>query len=224
MGVYEVTVAEFGRFVDETSYRSGSSCVTFESDEVKDRAGRGWRDPGYRQGESHPVACVSWDDARSYTSWLSRETGESYRLPSESEWEYVARAGTRTARHWGDGESGQCSYANGMDASTGWGWGVACSDGHARTAPAGSYGANVWGLHDVLGNVWEWTEDCWNESYAGAPSDGRAWATGNCTHHVLRGGAWFSTPRFLRSADRVRYTTDIRNNISGFRVARTLAP
>ena len=224
VGVYEVTVVEFGRFVKETSYRSDSSCFTHEAGEGKSRTGRSWRDPGFRQGESHPAVCVSWDDARSYAAWLSRETGESYRLPSESEWEYVARAGTRAAWHWGDSESGQCSYANGADISAGLGWGVACNDGHARTAPIGSYKANAWGLHDVLGNVWEWTGDCLNESYAGASSDGRAWATGDCTKRICRGGAWYDDPPYLRSAYRNWNSAGNNVDTNGFRVARTLAP
>ena len=130
---------------------------------------------------------MNWDDAQAYAAWLSREAGEKYRLPSESEWEYAARAGTATARYWGEGESGQCRHANGGDASvkerySDWKWTVAsCRDGHVHTAPVGSFAANGWGLHDMLGNVWEWTEDCWNGSYAGAPSDGSAWNTAIAT-------------------------------------------
>ena len=230
IGRHEVTVAEFGRFVDKTGYSAGSSCRTYENGEWESRAGRGWRNPGFGQVGRHPVACVNWDDAQAYAAWLSRETREKYRLPSESEWEYAARAGAATARYWGEGESGQCRHANGADASTkerysDWRWTVAsCRDGHAHTAPAGSFAANGWGLHDMLGNVWEWTEDCWNGSYAGAPSDGSAWEYGDCAERVLRGGSWLNSPSVLRAANRFWYTTGDRVVDGGFRVARTLAP
>ena len=230
LGRYEVTVDEFSRFVAEAGYSAGSSCVTYESGEWENRAGRGWRNPGFGQNGGHPVACVSWNDAQAYVAWLSRETGEEYRLPSESEWEYAARAGTVMARYWGEGESGQCRHANGTDASlkelySDWQWPVAsCRDGHMHTAPVGSFGANGWGLHDMLGNVWEWTEDCWNGSYAGAPSDGSAWEYGDCSGRVLRGGSWLNEPSIFRAAVRFRYSTDIRIYFNGFRVARTFTP
>ena len=235
IGRHEVTAAEFGRFVDETGYSAGNSCSIIGTDEWgylewKSRAGRGWRNPGFDQSGRHPAVCVNWNDAQAYVAWLSRETGEKYRLPSESEWEYAARAGTATARYWGEGESGQCRHANGGDASVkeryaDWRWTVAsCRDGHVHTAPAGSFAANGWGLHDMLGNVWEWTEDCWNGSYAGAPSDGSAWEYGDCNERVLRGGSWSNLPSILRAAYRSGSTTGSRNIYSGFRVARTLAP
>ena len=230
IGRYEVTVSEFGRFVEETGYSAGSSCWTYEDGKPEDRADRGWRYPGFGQGGSHPVACVSWDDAQAYVAWLSEQTGKAYRLPSESEWEYAARAGTATARHWGEGESGQCRHANGADPSvkerySNWPVPVSsCRDGHVHTAPVGSFRANGWGLHDMLGNAWEWTEDCWNGSYAGAPSDGSAWGHGNCAERVLRGGSWDLDPSTLRAAYRNRKSTGIRLHGNGFRVARTLAP
>ena len=206
VGVYEVTFAEWDACV------AVGGCGGYSPDD------RGWG-RGRR-----PVVNVSWDDARSYASWLSRRTGGSYRLLSESEWEYVARAGTRTAWHWGEGELRQCRYANGADASTSFSWAIGCDDGHSRTASVGSYGANAWGLHDMLGNVLEWTEDCWNGNYAGAPSDGSAWKSGNCSRHVLRGGSWGDGSRHIRSAYRIQGITGIRNDYLGFRVARTLTP
>ena len=230
VGVYEVTRGEFGRFVEETGYSTGDTCYTYESDgffgdpEWKERLGRGWKNPGFghEQDETEPVVCVSWDDAQAYVRWLSEETGEAYRLLSEAEWEYVARAGTTTARYWGESEAGQCRYANGADAGTGFEWAVSCHDGHARTAPVGRYEANAFGLYDVLGNVLEWTADCRNESYAGAPSNGGAWESGECTRRVLRGGSWVSEPRYLRSALRDWSPAGSRLGISGFRLARTL--
>ena len=229
IGRHEVTVAEFGRFVDETGYSAGSSCWTYEGGEYKDRAGRGWRNPGFGQSGRHPVACVNWDDAQAYVGWLLRETGEEYRLPSESEWEYAARAGTATVRYWGEGDSGQCRHAtNGTDASAKErysGFTVAsCRDRHVHTVPVSSFAANGWGLHDMLGNVTEWTEDCWNSSYAGAPSDGSAWEYGDCNVRVLRGGSWVSEPSDRRAAYRDGNSTGLRIGSNGFRVARTLAP
>ena len=227
VGVHEVTRGEFARFVSATGRSMGNACWGYDR-EWKERSGRHWKSPGFRQADDHPVVCVSWEDAQAYVWWLSRETGEEYRLLSESEWEYVARAGTTTARYWGEGESGQCRYANGADRTAKRhirGWKVAdCDDGHYQTAPVGSFHANGYKLHDVLGNVWEWTEDCWNESYDGAPRDGSAWTSGECGLRVLRGGSWGILPGFLRSAFRGRDTTGVRGSGAGLRVARTLTP
>ena len=188
------------------------------------------RTEGWGRGR-RPVINVSWEDARGYVEWLSSETGEEYRLLSEAEWEYVARGGTQTARHWGASSSGQCGYANGYDR-TGeqkhdFSWDpdpISCSDGHADTAPVGSFEPNAFGLYDVLGNVWEWTDDCWNGSYAGAPTDGSPWASGDCTQRVLRGGSWFFGPDFLRSAEpqlRLLRRGPVAASF-GFRLARTM--
>ncbi len=226
VGVYEVTRGEWSRFVSGTGYSSGDSCWTYKSDEWKNRSGRGWRSPGFSQSDGHPVVCVSWKDAQAYVGWLSRETGKGYRLLSESEWEYVARAGTRTSRYWGGSEGGQCSNANGADGSVKRRYSsrtvASCDDGHVHTSPVGSYKKNQYGLHDVLGNVWEWVEDCWNDSYRGAPADGSAWESGECGKRVMRGGMWFDGPRYLRSASRNKFSTGDRGVYAGFRVARTL--
>ena len=226
VGVHEVTRGEFARFVRATGRSMGNSCRVWDAgkEEWVDRSGANWRNPGFAQTDRHPVVCVSWDDAQSYVGWLSRETGKRYRLLSESEWEYVARGGTRTARYWGEGESGQCRHANGADASTEFDWRTSCNDGHVWTSPVGAYTPNGFGLYDVLGNVWEWTQDCWNERYGGAPGDGGAWERGDCGRRVVRGGSWDFKPWDLRAAIRFRFTTGNRNNFLGFRVARTLTP
>ena len=175
-----------------------------------------------------PVISVSWEDAQEYVRWLSRETGERYRLLSEAEWEYVARAGTETARYWGESEAGQCRYANGYDSdgdarySYDYREPVGCADRYADTAPVGLFLPNAFGLHDVLGNVSEWTLDCWNGSYSGGPSDGRARESGDCSVRVLRGGSWINNPRFLRSASRNGLPVGNRHYFIGFRVARTV--
>ena len=227
VGKYEVTRGEYAVFVRETGHVDWNFCFAYEGGGWKFRMGHGWRDPGFVQGEEHPVVCVSWHDAREYVRWLSRKTGESYRLLSESEWEYVARGGTRTARYWGEREEEQCRHANAADLTAkryndDWDWVVSCDDGYYQTAPVGSFTKNGFGLHDVLGNVYEWTQDCWNDSYTGALEDGRAWETGNCDERVLRGGSWFNSPWYLRAANRIWNLTGLRSYDFGFRVARTL--
>jgi formylglycine-generating enzyme required for sulfatase activity len=155
------------------------------------------------------VVCVSWEDAKTYVEWLGKETGQLYRLPSEAEWEYACRAGTTTRYWWGD-DSPTPEQANfGMNVR--------------RTTEVGFYPANPWGLHDMHGNVWEWVEDCWNDSYEGAPNDGSAWTSGDCSRRVLRGGSWNYEPELLRSALRSVDLTGGRDNYVGFRVARTLS-
>ena len=212
VGVHEVTRGEFARFVRETGHSMGNACSTYENGKWKERTGRSWRNPGYSQTDSHPVVCVSRYDAKAYVRWLSKKTGERYRLLSESEWEYVARAGTRTQFWWGD------SVGRGRANCSGCGsrW-----DGR-QTAPVGSFSANAFGLHDMHGNVWEWVEDCWNDSYRGAPSDGRAWTRGDCSSRVVRGGAWNHSPWRMRCASRFLFDTVYRKYHLGFRVARTL--
>ena len=157
---------------------------------------------------------VSWRDAKGYVRWLSEKTGEEYRLLSEPEWEYAARAGTGTRYWWGD-EVGW-NRANCHGCGSRW-------DGE-RTAPVGSFPPNGFGLHDVHGNVGEWVEDCLNAGYEGALKDGCARESGDCRRRMLRGGSWFSRPWSLRSADRYGSTTGLRIGYVGFRVARTLAP
>ena len=218
VGKYEVTRGEFAHFVSVTDYDTGSSCWALTKAglewEWRERSGQGWRSPGFSQTDGNPVVCVNWDDARAYVAWLSEKTGKRYRLLSESEWEYAARAGTTTLYSWGD-ELGRnranCYY-------------LACEDNWEYTAPVGSFGANGFGLHDMHGNVWEWVEDCWNGSYEGAPLDGSAWESGNCHKRVRRGGSWSDYWPDLPSANRDRNDTGSRDFKNGFRVARTLAP
>jgi len=172
-------------------------------------------DRGWGRG-SRPVISVSWDDAQAYAKWLSEKTGKTYRLLSEAEWEYAARAGTQSRYWFGDDDSRLGEHA----------WFSGNSGG--RTHPFGEKPANAWGLHDMHGNVWEWVADCWNASYADKPDSlkvsGAAWATGDGSFRVLRGGSWFSLPQFLRSASRGRSSRYNRSDLNGFRLARTLTP
>lgn len=238
LGRSEVTVAEFRRFAEESGYRTeaerdarAQGCSGFIyadplSAGLGSQAVTSWRSPGLTQAESHPVLCVSWNDARAYAQWLSKKTAKRYRLPSEAEWEYAARAGSVSARYWGEDPGQACRFANVADQSRFQTWGFGqrheCTDGHYFTAPAGGYSPNRFGLHDMLGNVWEWTEDCWNASYAGAPADGSAWLAGDCAQRVSRGGSWSTVPRFARSATRYRNNADHRDNLTGFRLARVV--
>ena len=171
-------------------------------------------DEGWGRGR-RPVINVSWNDARDYVEWLSAQTGHAYRLLSEAEWEYVARAGSTTQYSWGNDIGSNRANCFGCGSQ----WDI------RQTAPVGSFPANAFGVNDMHGNVWEWVEDCWNGSYAGAPSDGSAWRSGDCEGRVMRGGSWFRSPRYLRSAYRFfRYTTGNQYEYNGFRVARTLTP
>ena len=166
-----------------------------------------------------PVINVSWSDAQDYVEWLSRQTGQTYRLLSEAEWEYVARAGSSSAYSWGS-EIGT-NRANCDDAEGDFG---VCGDQWENTALVGSFLANAFGVHDMHGNVNEWVQDCWHGNYAGAPSDGTAWVNADCGHRVVRGGSWLNYPRFLRSSFRGWNPSGERGDYLGFRVARTLDP
>ena len=207
--VHEVTIgAPFALSVYEATFAEWDACVAAGGCDGYEPADRGWG-----RG-ARPVINVSWDDAQQYVAWLSLQTGAEYRLPSESEWEYAARAGTTTRYSWGD-EIG-VNRANCDGCGSQW--------DDRRTAPVGSFRANGFGVHDLHGNVWEWVTDCRNDAYRGAPSDGSAWLSGNCEQRVLRGGSWNNDPRSLRAANRLRFTTDDRYVNLGFRVARTLTP
>ena len=176
-------------------------------------------DEGWGRGR-RPVINVSWDDARDFVAWLSEQAGAEYRLLSEAEWEYVARAGSQTAYSWGNDigvNRANCANYESIDQGT-------CGDQWENTASVGLFEPNAFGVHDMHGNVFEWVEDCQNGGYAGASSDGRAWRRGDCTRRVLRGGSWLSSPGGLRSANRLRNSTGYRNDFIGFRVARTLTP
>ncbi len=177
----------------------------------------------------HPVICVNWDDSQAYVQWLSRKTGKHYRLLSESEWEYAARAETTTAWYWGTNEADQCRYANGADLSAkaqgvSVAGAVSCDDQYPRTSPVGSFRPNKFGLYDMAGNVGEWVEDCYQDTYRDTPTDGSAVESCMPKFHnarVMRGGAWNAIPAWLRSASRDVEIPSTRADSFGFRVART---
>ena len=217
----EVTRGMYRRFVTDSGHDSGSSCWVHDGD-WKEKDGLDWRSPGFRQDDDHPVTCVSWHDARAFSDWLNRSTGQKFRLPSEAEWEYAARAGSNSKRYMGENSSALCSHANAADRRALKDYpGFAvnnCDDGYTRTAPVASYTASPWGLYDVYGNVWEWVEDCWQPSYRGAPVDGTAHAGGDCSRRGFRGGGYGDIPDFARSTLRNRGLAIHRKDDIGFRL------
>ena len=199
----EVTAAEWAACVDAGGcVRTADWCVRSSTCRLS----------GF-VGEGLPAAGLSWDDARAYAAWLSLRTGYAYRLPSEAEWEYSARAGTAAPYWWGDEVGRNNASCNGCGGP----W-----DGR-QPAPAGSFAANGFGLSDMHGSMWEWVEDCWHPGYAGAPSGGEAWLT-DCSlgSRVLRGGGWIGIPGDVRAAIRSTGPTDTREPFLGARMARDL--
>lgn len=207
LGRFDVTRAQFAFFASEAHLRRDAKCD--------------WSDPklhgvSIQQRDNEPVVCVTWDEADAYAAWLSAKTGQRYRLPSEAEWEYAARAGTEGARPWGDAPLRE--HANfGEDACCG---PVASgADKWLYTSPVGSFPPNPFGLYDMLGNVWQWTDDCAG-TYAPAPADSSAVQTGDCSRRMLRGGAWFQGADSVRSAARANDDHRFRAPDIGFRIAR----
>ena len=209
VGVYEVTQGEFAQFVVASGYSAGNFCEAWEPRKRRGvrRRDRNWRRPGFIQTERDPIVCVNWEDAQTYVRWLSQQTGQNYRLLSEAEWEYVARAGTQT-RYWWGNEIKESQANHDLN--------------ERKTVRVGSYQPNGFGLWDVHGNVREWVQDCWHDNYNGAPRNGGAWEGRNCGRRVLRGGSWLDTPETLRSANRDRLAAGDRSSSVGFRIARSL--
>jgi formylglycine-generating enzyme required for sulfatase activity len=235
---YPITRGEFAAFAKATGYDAGDTCrvwraipddgtmnwrlshVTWEN-----KKGASWRDPGFPQTDRDPVVCVSWDDAKAYVAWLGKMTGRAYRLPSEAEWEYATRAGSTGARYWGRDMKRACEYENVADLAYAHVTGIEasqvapCSDGYAQTSPVGRFKPNAFGVYDTLGNVAQWNEDCAHHDYKGAPTDGSAWMTGDCTAHAMRGPSYRMFPPNVRSGARDWVRSDFRVNMYGFRVA-----
>ncbi len=213
MSAHEITKGQFAQFVQATGFKtqaeinSDKGCWIIGSGW---QAGTSWRNPGIEQDDGHPVVCVSWDDAQAYVKWLRKKTGKKYRLPSEAEWEYAARAGSTTHYPWGD-EIGR-NKANCDGCGSQW--------DTKGTAPVGSFAANAFGLFDTVGNVREWVEDCLHGSYEGTPDDGSVWISGgDCNIRVLCGSSWYSRGR---SANRYWDNRDFRFDTYGFRIAQDL--
>ncbi len=225
MSTNTVTVGNFREFIAATG-RNMQGCEIYDG-RWRQQAKAGWKSPGFDQTDEHPVTCTSWNDALAYAHWLSTKSGHRYRLPTASEWEYAARAGRSSATPW-SAASGACENANVADASAALrypGWKVfECTDGFVHTAPVGSFKANPFGLNDMLGNVFVWTQDCWHEDYQGAPHDGSARVDGDCGEHELRGGSWFSSPGYVTAVYRNHFPAGYRTSSVGIRLVREPGP
>ena len=229
IGVTEVTVGEYAAFMKASGRQDTGGCYSRDANGARANvAEANWNAPGLPQTDRHPVVCVGWPDAKAYAAWLSQRTGKTYRLPTEAEWEYAARAGTTTPWFWGKDRNAACAWGNMPNAAPGApqdpaATDFACQDGIAEIAPVGAFKANAFGLHDMLGNVWEWTEDCLHPSYDGAPVDGSAWVDDPaCNVHVVRGGGWVASQTLPRSAARSSDPLPYRGIGLGFRIARTI--
>lgn len=226
VGKYPVTRGEFSAFVHDSGRKVGP-CEHWDGKSFRVQEGVNWGN-AFHQTDRHPVVCVNWDDSQAHVQWLSTKTGRRYRLLSEAEWEYAARAGTTTAWYWGDSEADQSRYANAADVSAkaqgvavaGF---VSCDDKYAYTSPVGSFVANSFGLYDMGGNVGEWVKDCYHDSYSEAPTDGSPVETCIQKFHnarVMRGGGWNAIPAWVRSASRDVEVPSLRSDSFGLRVAR----
>jgi formylglycine-generating enzyme required for sulfatase activity len=223
----------YAAFVAATSRPDPPECAIADTETFSwgQKPGYSWRDPGYPQTDAHPAVCISYDDASAFAAWLAVKTGKPYRLPSEAEWELAARAGTTTAWYWGDAPEAGCDKANlitsGMIAAMGsppyWRNKLACQNERSYSQPVGSYPANAFGLHDMLGNAFEWVADCASTSHKGEPGDGSVHDVPGCDMRFLKGGA-FHTPIWLtRAAVRGNpLKPSLHMNTIGFRVARSL--
>ena len=226
IGVHEVTRAEFEAFVEATGHDAGDRCFGYEvghwNGKWDEAVGRTWRTPGYEQTPNDPVVCVNWNDANRYANWLSERTGKHYRLPTEAEWEYVARLANPLSAG-DDGLNGlthdKANYGAEAHCCTALASG---KDRWLQSAPVGSFEADAMGLYDLRGNVWEWLADCYHDRYDGAPVDGSA-RTSGCSRpdrRVTRGGSWGDPARLLRLSYRLRSPLEGRYFTLGFRVAR----
>ncbi len=229
LGRVEVTIEQFSTFVSETGLAVGNTCrliAKIDGDAV------GWSEPkatfmqpSYEVSPTHPVGCINWHQAQAYVAWLRRRTGKPYRLPTEAEWEFAARAGTTTAYNFGDDDTQLCAYARFADLGTPFAWRAGCRNETATYGPfpVGTLTPNRWGLFDMHGNIWEWVEDCWTSNAAEIPTDGSAFArAGGCEVGIVRGGSWASGPTRLRSAMRLPQMILRHDENMGFRVALSL--
>lgn len=235
IGRTEVTRGQFAAFVAATGWKPDGPC-SFLTNGPPNRwsadMAHDWQHPGFSQTDAHPVVCVNLADATAYAQWLSKTTGRHFRLPSNTEWEYAARAGTRTSVYWGDSPpASACLFANVLDASSirDHLQGVAdpavtfpCDDGYPDTAPVASFRPNAWGLYDMIGNVWELTLDCLNATQTGAPLNVEARTSGDCASHIDRGASWTNTRKYVRAAAQHPDLKEARTSVLGFRLVEEL--
>ncbi|MBX2854755.1 MAG: SUMF1/EgtB/PvdO family nonheme iron enzyme [Rhodobacteraceae bacterium] len=219
IGAAEITRKQFATFVAATGYDSGAACRTEMGGGFETRSNRSWRQPEFDQIDWEPVVCVSWEDAQAYVKWLNQQVPDGgYRLPSEAEWEYAARAGAATLFNTGGQLTDRQANFNAEAPFNG----APVGRFRRRTLPIGVFPPNKWGLYDIHGNVWEWTQDCWNDSHSPETEKGAARKRGDCTRAAIRGGSWYDTAALLRLANRAKLDRLHRSNVIGFRVARDL--
>ncbi len=225
---FEITRTQWLEFVTATGYRTGDGCQFYDG-HYGYVLEHNWRTPGFPQRADHPVVCVSVKDAEAYAAWLSTRTGRRYRLPSSAEFEYFNRAGSEAPWFWGTASTDACQYANIGDNELKPYYPKQqvhnCSDDYLYTAPVGKFKPNAFGLYDTVGNVFEWTTDCWHASFDGAPLDGSAWLEaggGDCTFRTPRGGSWVSGPNWTRAAAQSKDPIDYRSFLLGFRLVADL--
>jgi len=227
IGKFDVTRAAFAAFVSATNF-AVHPCAALTGNGWVHQEELNWERPGFAQTDRDPVVCVNANDTDAFLGWLRSTTGHPYRLPTDAEWEYAARGGTVTAYYWGDDPNQVCLYENVADETfkeqnRAVRQVAPCRDGFVETAPVGSFKPNPFGLYDMLGNVFVMTEDCWNETYAGAPTDGSAWKTGDCSRRAARKASFGTGRSFTYRADhRVPDFPGPRRNRWGFRVALSL--
>jgi formylglycine-generating enzyme required for sulfatase activity len=242
MATTETTRAAFARFVEDTRRRPPIGPRPGRKNPVPEGCNfwngaygyvlsHDWRNPGFVQRESEPVLCVSYEDAAAFAAWLSRKTGRAYRIPSSVEWEYAARAGAATAWPWGADSEAACTHANIADRTFRNAWSTRpsfnCDDSFLHTAPVARFKPNAFGLHDMIGNAWEWTADCWRDDLTAAGGDPRpitAAEGGDCAFRTPMGGGWISGPGWARPSARSRDPAVYRSFMLGFRVAAALEP
>ncbi len=224
IGRTEITRSQWQEFVQASGYLTGDGCQYYDGHYgyVQEH---NWRTPGFPQRADHPVVCVSVRDAEAFAAWLGARTGRRYRLPSSAEFEYANRAGSEAPWFWGTASTEACQYANVGDNDLKPHFPKQqvhnCRDDYLYTAPVGLFKPNAYGLHDTVGNVFEWTRDCWHASFEGVPLDGSPWLEaggGDCGFRTPRGGSWVSGPNWTRAAAQSKDPTDYRSFLLGFRL------
>ncbi len=234
----EVTLGQYRAFMTETKYKSNVAywkgeplvgCNYFDGKSYGYVADHNWQNPGYPQREDDPVVCVSWSDANAYANWLTNKTGRTYRVPSTVEFEYASRAGSSSPWFWGTDPEDACEYANVGDRAFAEKFptreSFPCTDGYVFTTKVGRFKPNSFGLYDMVGNAWEWTNDCFQTDLTSAPVDGTSWIDNTeeaCTWRTPKGGSWISGITWSRAAVRSRDGADYRSFMLGFRVAAVI--
>ncbi len=212
LGKNEVTVGGFSKFVNDTGYRTeaenGDGCYIWTGSKWDKKSDANWRNPGFSQNDNHPAVCVSWNDAQSFLSWLSKKSGKGYRLPTEAEWEYAARSGGKAEKWAGTNSENELGNYAWYNANSG-----------SKTHPVGQKQPNGLGIYDMTGNVWEWCSDWYGEKYYGESPRDNPQGPGSSSFRVLRGGSWSNSNQNSRAASRFRFNPDNRYSSDGFRVA-----